>query len=518
MIGRRLSLPGGLLLIALVLAGASASARPRIDHLTPGFLRTGRAVTIEVRGDKLRGATLFVREDVEVETLENDRDDRARFRVTTPESSGVGITPIWLLTAEGLSDPHLVFVDDLPPVEGGPSGSTATFAQTGRVKTMAGVKIPLRVESPGALTIEVVARRLGSLLDPYLELRDEQGHLVLSRDDADGRAGDPAIRHEFREAGRYTLWIRDSTFQEFTKRPGEPFHLRVGDFPLEMEGRPLRATPELLEAGRVSWPVGRFGWLQAPGATGTGIFPVDRGDPVALAGPGVRIEGRFTMSPGFTCDVPFEEIGKNERLVVEGLTRSLGSAAELRLRILDPDSKQLAASDPKQADEGRLVVTGGKGRPARLEVLELTGRRGDDRAFLLEVQRGLPDFTASISRVAYHGTPGQDVKIEVNLERGKYEGPVALQAFAGEQELEVSDVTFEKKAKKGTVKVRLPADWKAGTVHPLTLLARATEGPDTRGRVRVSTHPAHGELLKLLPALPLPLRNVIFVGVVKKKD
>ena len=87
--------------------------------------------------------------------------------------------------------------------------------------------------------IEVLARRLGSALDPTLIVHDAKtGSEVpsLYRDDSPGCQTDARLTHVFKDAGDFVIEVRDSTH-----RGGGDFwyRLRVGDFPSAITPMPL---------------------------------------------------------------------------------------------------------------------------------------------------------------------------------------------------------------------------------------------------------------------------------------
>ena len=58
------------------------------------------------------------------------------------------------------------------------------------------------------LTIRVQAAQLGSLLDPFLTLYDENGQIVAGSDDVDGR--DPRLEIELKKTARYYVLLQDA--------------------------------------------------------------------------------------------------------------------------------------------------------------------------------------------------------------------------------------------------------------------------------------------------------------------
>src|SRR5262249_55425567 len=86
------------------------------------------------------------------------------------------------------------------------------------------------------ISVEVVARRLGSTLDPVIRLLDSNGRELAYSDDEPGIAPDCRFTHQFAGAGDYVLELRDI---RYTGGANHRYRLRIGDFPLVTGPYPL---------------------------------------------------------------------------------------------------------------------------------------------------------------------------------------------------------------------------------------------------------------------------------------
>src|SRR5262249_23122804 len=97
----------------------------------------------------------------------------------------------------------------------------------------------ISVKPKERVCIEVLARRLGSSLDPIILIHDAKTGRELPSlyaDDSPGCQTDARLTHVFPDGGDYLMEVRDSTH-----RGGADFwyRLRVGDFPSAIAPMPL---------------------------------------------------------------------------------------------------------------------------------------------------------------------------------------------------------------------------------------------------------------------------------------
>lgn len=234
----------------LTLAATSAWAQPAVTQVTPSAAAPGKTIDVTITGTKLDDPlTIWTSFPAKIFVLSDPaapRKDRTKLecKVMLDASVPVGIGGLFVATPEGVSDPYMIVVDDLPSVaDAGPNRSLATAQE---------VTLPVAIEGAAAaagscfykfaakagqrVAVEVLARRLASTLDPVVWLRDTSGREILMSDDDSGLGADCRFAHTFQADGVYVLELRDNAFAG-----GGRFRLRIGDFPIVSAPFPLGA-------------------------------------------------------------------------------------------------------------------------------------------------------------------------------------------------------------------------------------------------------------------------------------
>src|SRR5207253_650374 len=156
----------------------------------------------------------------------------------------LGVHGIRVATAQGISNLKLFVLDDLPTLaQVKPSASVATaqpltlpVAVDGYVDNLSRDYYKFQATAGQRVSIEVLARRLGSPLDSTIRLLDAKGRELAYSDDAPGLGSDSMISYTFKDAGEYVLEVRDIRYQgggNFNYR------LRIGDFPCVTVAYPM---------------------------------------------------------------------------------------------------------------------------------------------------------------------------------------------------------------------------------------------------------------------------------------
>src|SRR5262249_22715901 len=143
-------------------------------------------------------------------------------RLEVPKDAPLGVYPVRLATAQGLSNVRLFCVDDLPQVLEDPANKNRTVQTAqevtppcvvvGRADAEVADFFKVKVQAGQRLTFEVLGRRLGSAFDPQLKLYDvKTGHEVPAAysQDAPGLQTDPRLTWTFKQAGEYAVEVRD---------------------------------------------------------------------------------------------------------------------------------------------------------------------------------------------------------------------------------------------------------------------------------------------------------------------
>src|SRR5207247_11195358 len=164
--------------------------------------------TLTVFGEKLNGATaLWTGFPAQVSRVSSDKTNgntsgEVAFQLSVPKNVPIGIGAVQLATTNGVSNLHLIMIDDLPEVA--ESGTNKTIASAQELKLPVAVDgnceelrfdyYKFKAKQGQRVSVEVVANRLGSPLDPVVRLLDASGKELVYCDDDPATASDSRFR------------------------------------------------------------------------------------------------------------------------------------------------------------------------------------------------------------------------------------------------------------------------------------------------------------------------------------
>lgn len=477
---------------------------PRV--LRPLGLRAGADTELSIAGENLAGgARLWTSFAAEVEALGDASPGSARFRVRVGAGVPPGIHGLRVLTAAGLSALVPVLVDDLAAIEAAAAAErtlSGPIAIDGRCAPDRFETFRLAARAGETLSIEVLAQRLGSALDPLLVVRDPRGRAAASVEDSGGLGADCRLRFRFEVDGEHRIELRDSAF-----RGGERsfYRLRIGEFPLPSVAYPLAwdpksgstvaflgegadAVPPLQPAAprRPPLPGERLA-LAARGpehpASGFAVLELSdveeraeaepndapsEANPLPLPG---AVSGRFARAgdrDGFRI-----EVKEGERWAFIGQTRALGSPSHLFLRLCREDGGAIAAADIEGAADGEIEHRFKEGGVYLLQVEEACGESGPGHGYRIRAAPRRPAFALSAETDRVFAGGARDFELAVSCERRDYKGAIAIVLADTEAGLTIENASIGEGDESGRVRVRIAADAGAG-VRELRLIGEAT--------------------------------------------
>lgn len=452
-----------LSLTVLLLCTHSLRAQePAITTLTPAAVLPGAPTTVVVRGTGLADAQgLWTSFPAQVRLAESEgngtKNDQVTYEIVPGSDAPVGIHAVRLWTSRGVSPLKYLLIDDLPTTAQAGNNTTLETAQSltlptgvdGTVGNLTTQYFKLAVAEGQRVTFEVLARRIGSALDPMIRILDGSGRELAFSDDAPGLSGDSQVTYKFAAAGDYYLELRDIRYQ------GGAYRLRIGDFPAAASAFPLAIqrgqTTEVTLAGSAVdglapvavvapadaptsfWPVA----AKRAGGMSSGFSVVELAErpqfletePNQNAEQANAIElthdvnGRIDQ-PG---DVDYYSFAATKgAYVFTGIARTQGSPADLVLKVLKADGAQLATVDDTGIDEGTMTVTFPEDGKYLLVVEELTKRGGPDFAYRVAIRPNAPTFTLGVSLDSLNVPLGGSVFATVTSKRAGYNGPIEL--------------------------------------------------------------------------------------------
>lgn len=448
-------------------SGLAGAQSPVINGTTPQAVAPGTTQTIKVRGGSLAGPTAWWSSFATTATLATDVPENGKnpaeiaYSLAIPPEAGIGVHGIRVANPAGVSNLWLVMVDDLPSVAQVKPNADITQAQVvavpagidGQVDALGRNFYKFTAAAGQVLSFEVVARRLGSPLDPMVRILDTNGRELAYSDDAPGLGGDSRLSHTFAAAGDYFVEVRDIRYQgggNFNYR------LRIGNFPCVNTPYPLgvkRGTAAdvsvtgLNTAGAtpvsVNVPLENPAqWINVgfklPNGTGSGFgsLSVTSADEALEVEPnneqpmatkvalGAHLNGRFEQ-PGDVDRFTFTAKA-GQRFLLAGVTRQQGSPTDLFLRLLNPAGGQVAAADDNGPNEGIIDFTFPADGDYTLLVEDLHRRGGSEFAYRVSVTPFQAGFDLAVSTDTLN-VPLQGIKhFTVTAVRRGYDGPIEL--------------------------------------------------------------------------------------------
>ncbi len=519
-------------------------AEPTIERVRPQAVCPGRGVEVTFSGkdlgllEDLSLWTSFSATSVRVAS-DDDRESEATFLVTAAKDVQVGVGVVRLVSPRGASNPFLLMVDDLSH-----SGDSAEKRKLSLPAAVDGECVldragsfAFEVTAGERWTFDVVSQRLGSVLDPVVRLFDPAGRELVHCDDSNGLGADCRFAHTFEKGGTHRIELRSV---DYRGGASYRYRLRVGEFPavaavFPMGARSGRETTFLVREGASSEvfsfapdrPDDRV-YVSVPGRQGSGFVPVSvsrPGDTDELV-EGEDIDGSVETETWISIpqimngrfdragdrDAFRLEVARGQRVVFEGRTRSLGSAAELHLELRRANGEVLARSRAAGSDEGFFDHEFEAAGEYVLVVEELNLQGGDGFFYRLEARPFRPTFRLALETERVKVERGGEFKLKVSCERKGYDGPIDLGLQGALAGFEVLSGKIAKGKESGEIKVSVPEFVEGGRLFLPSIVGRAKAGGALL-EIRASTAPALKKLFPRLGELPAVLEYRLAVVV-----
>jgi hypothetical protein len=534
---------------ALVLTANAIAAPPSLGPCKPTAAAPGKTIELTLTGANLlnprslwtsfASRTEFVTSDSEAA----QKGETLLCRITVPRDGQVGVGAMRLVTGEGVSNPILAMVDDLPSVAEATDNHAVAQAQPaewpiaidGQCEPVEEDYFRFHVEAGQRLSFEVVAQRLGSKLDPVLRLLTADGKELHRADDSAGVGGDCRFSRVFETAGDYLIAVSD------VRHLGGPefrYRLRIGAFPLVSNVYPAggrngevasfefadgvadksllhvsipaeRDEPQLAAFSVPAAAGAGSGWFQveaSPQSQALEQEPNDVAETATAAQIPGALNGRLDQ-PGDRDSFKFHA-RKGQRLHCVGRTRELGSPCDLYLSLHKADGSQIAVArqerqpvlDAEIPEEGNYT----------LHVEDLLRGGGPDHIYRVDVNETYGGFALNAETTQYNAPQAGTFVVKVLAQRPAYGGPIEIAVEGLGDGVKLEGQTFE--GAETLLKITMPADIPAGEVRHAKIVGKAKIGEET---VAVPAN-QRGPLLVLFPntlALPTILESAIAIGV-----
>ena len=512
-----------LILLATLIPSYSA---PQISKMEPLAVVPGKRTVLTFSGSGLDSVSnLWTSFPSEAKRVANTNAGKVSFSVLCPADVG-GVQAAQLIGADGASEFQLILVDHL---------RTATEPSDHRsVDKAALIEPPIAVDgvlkseqidyykvsakAGQSYSIEVIAHRIGSQMDPVVRVLSRGGEEIAYCDDEGGIWKDARFQFRAPLSDEYIVAVHDVGYGGGNNYE---YRLRVSDDPIIWYTFPLVDVAEsgsrFESIGETKGPAG-FGSPANPPAVA--VFPsapqiveVEQNDEREQAQTiikDVQLNGKIGV--GSDVDLFRFSVEKGERLIFQSRTRTLGSPSDLALRILKEDGGAVATSDSGSAGDAAVTNRFEQAGKYFLEVRELTGVGVTNAPYRISMREFEPGFELRSESNVIAVKPGESAKFKVQATRYDYAGPIELKLSP-----EIEGITVENGViaeKKNEVEVTLKATEKLepGFFAHIAIGAQSTNGAP----VKLSTLPA---LRKSFPLMLNPPRNLdgIVTVVVRAK-
>ena len=490
-------IPVSLLVLALGLAGQSRLARaaaPLLERLEPRGGQVGTAVKLtlfgqglddEIRLDSAVPGALTPLAPPKKQSLVGKE---LSFLLEISPDAPVGPYPLRAQSRDGLSNILLFTVGAFPEttdremkargkLAGEPLNDSLSMAQP--VETPVTVNGTLTAAdrdfyrfhaSKGQpLVLEAEARRIGSAVDPAIELFDARGNRVGRNQDAAGIGVDSRLTWTAPADGDYVVAVRDS---KYSRQEQNYYRLKIGNYPfaeglfplggrrgetLEVEwfGGNLEKPARTLVELRAEDPAAEFVHVRAPGAPGALPMRVavsdlaEAAEPAASASaastsgelaPGTWMNGRiartgekdryrFAVEPGQKWHIELQaaKLGASRLYGVlnlfDGKGEKLGTTREIGLRF---KLSNLDVGENPNADQHMFFEAPDDVNEIQVEVEDLLGRGGPAFGYRLLAARRPGDFAMTIQSEQLNVPLRGSAFVAVRVNRLDYYGPIRL--------------------------------------------------------------------------------------------
>lgn len=511
-------------LVAFVgLIGHAHADAPDIRGLFPAGARAGHDTVLRIIG-KPGTAPLAIWTD-RPEVVVTPTDKPEAFLLKTPAECRPGV--VWLRwhNAEGASELRPVVIGTLPeltetepnnaakeaqPVAALPGVMNGVLAKRGDVDTYA-----VALTAGQTLVASVEAHRtLPSPMDAVLQVADAQGFVIEQNEDR--HDSDPLIAWTVPRAGTYL--VRVFAFPTQTDSSINYYGADTAVYRLTLTTGPV--IDQIIPLVRQPGPVTARGWnlpttelvLIAEGASlrfdpAMGVHPIPGFELDQLPRPVGTVHREDPAAESLTVSLPatvsgaIESAGDRDRyrftatkgqsIRFQATARSLGSLADVVLRLLKADGSELKQVDDteKAADPHWTHAIPADGEYL-VEVADRFRFGSDQHFYALTMQVTAPEFTLSIPANRYIAEATKPVEIPVTITRQGLSVPMTITVNGLPAGVTCETVTSAPEGETSkAVTLKLVVTPEAATFSgPLRIVGRIT-GPDSE---QAATAPIEG--------------------------
>ncbi len=535
------SVSGAILWV--VLTSQVCVADPFIERVWPPVVQRGKTCRIELSGSQLDqavGVWTSVPDTLILGTPSGQRTGSSvALDLVIPPQAPLGLYGIRLATPSGLSNVHLFLIDELAATEAAPSASssaetipslTLPACIAAPVRAAVVDRYALNVTAGQRLTLEVIGNRLGKNYDPVVTIRDHQGKFVARCDNSQGLMFDCRFAHTFAQAGRYVIEVNDS---RYAGDPAWSYVLRVGEFPAvstalpggissgseteiafpQWPGLGLTVKPRTLPRGALDYfelrlsPEKPATWIPLAMLDRPAVLekePNNSFQQATMAASPLSVSAELfgVLNPPGDEDWFQFPLAKGQTLRVRGLTKALGSAADLELILYEPAANEPAGrevlrndetsvNDPVRntqfVDEANFTFAARTDGLHRLLVRDLTGGGSPAHTYAVDIGENSPELrlTSEISEATVPKGNWQPWPLKIT--RTGFQGPIELELVGAPSGITLEPTTIPAEANEFVCRL-IASPTAAESVATLQIIGLATAQEQTLTAV-ATTHP-----------------------------
>lgn len=501
---------------ALLILPMAYCQEPVIDRLDVANFRPGQTATVVVNGKQLIGAnglwtpvgTLRPKEGSDL-----SKDQPVTFEGEIKADAIPGIYPARMVTNHGCSEAGWLVVDDLPSVALTPESQDRAAAQLvalpccveGQINPVLSRFFRVALTAGQFVSLEVLARRLGSDLDPVIRVTGPNGSEIAYRDDLPGAEGDTQLQFTAAVDGEHRIELRDVRFSGGARHF---FHLRMGKMTLASA-----TMPRVTQAGGKVSLIGGSGEIigeaaaQSSADLSAAFAPVSfrspesdastlgavlvtfgptqnevepnnaRTEATALAAESEMLTGSFSTKG----DSDWFKISVTEAtaLLVVTRTRELNSPTDVMLELYNSEGGKVAENDDVGLRDAEITFMLPAAGDYFLKVGEIAGRGGSEWIYALDVFRGRKAVKVIAPADRINVPRGGSAAMLLAVRRIHYDGPLKVEAVGLPAALTMTPFTVA--GKQSAVPIVLTAKDPAAAASdadwgPVTLRITAPDG------------------------------------------
>lgn len=474
---RRLCLPLVSIICYFAAVPQIATAQPVITDINVRGLQIGASTVLTFSGRNLtKGTTAFFPFPVKQTTVQENGSSLLKVKIEVPPETDPGLYSVRVFNEQGLSEPILLGIDDLPHRTFSSQAQKLPVALSGKLVGAQILKTSFDAKEGELVVLEIEATRLGSKLRPVMQVYDNRGKLVAFAQQNRTLEGDARCFFKAKKSGSFTIEFHDFLFRGAS--PGH-FRLKVGNFQYADLCHPVglaagqKGVVRMIKKGAESEFLQEFtpkqsGWHsvrpdqplfsgRAPKILATSIKEfaesTQSNEPQKAGAVPLGINGRLELDG--EKDLFEIDVIPNSKLRFDLLGRRIGSAIDGKITLRNLKGQVLAQNDDRKGDQDALLNFNVPNiKKLIVEIADISGRGSKSHVYRLEIKKqNPPNVTVSLDRNTFNISDKGTTYVPVTVVRSNYSGPVELVFNGLSTDYQVTGNTIQPGSDKGLLTI-----------------------------------------------------------------